>query len=395
MELTSVETMTFQALPNLLVVQVLVGDELGLGDSFFGATAAEAAAAEVGANLVGLPAEVALERLADLPARGTSAVQRAVSALEIAILDAMAKQRGLPLWQLLGGACSRSITSYNTCAGSGYLKSGPDVEPGNYGLATSGSQYDDLNAFLRDPVGLAGSLLDQGFSAMKIWPFDVYAEGSGGQWISSRELDQALRPFRLIRDAYGSRIGLMAELHGMWSLPAALTICHALSEVEPHWVEDPVKPDRVRDWRRLRESVGVPLAGGETLGALAASDFIHASAAQTAIVDVGWVGGLLAANRLAEAAQGKGLGFALHNCGGPASFAASVHLASTHEHVLVQERIRAFESSWWAELVTGWPALSNGETQASSSVGHGVLLRETFPASLGCNRRTIRVGERV
>ncbi len=41
---------------------------------------------------------------------------------------------------------------------------------------------------------LAESLLSEGITAMKIWPFDMAADASDGQYISNADLDKALEP---------------------------------------------------------------------------------------------------------------------------------------------------------------------------------------------------------
>src|ERR1035437_5334721 len=93
---------------------------------------------------------------------------------------------------------------------------------------------------MRDAGALAESLLSEGFSAMKIWPFDSYAEASGGQLITLPELKAGLEPFRKIRAAVGDRIEVMCELHSMWKSTSAIRICRALEEYGVFWAEDPI-----------------------------------------------------------------------------------------------------------------------------------------------------------
>ena len=51
--------------------------------------------------------------------------------------------------------------------------------------------YEDLDWFLnRRRRRSRESLLEQGITGMKIWPFDPYAEASGGQSISREDLDK-------------------------------------------------------------------------------------------------------------------------------------------------------------------------------------------------------------
>ena len=83
-----------------------------------------------------------------------------------------------------------------------------------------------------------------GIAAMKIWPFDFAAGAAEGLDISAADLDRALAPFEKVRAAQGERMRLKAELHGLWSLPAAKKIAAALEPLEMDWIEDPVWMDR-------------------------------------------------------------------------------------------------------------------------------------------------------
>ena len=80
---------------------------------------------------------------------------RAISALDIALWDILGQAAGQPIYNLLGGRVRDSIRTYNTCASYGDMR--------------------DYEAFHERPVELAESLLAEGITAMKIWPFDVFA----------------------------------------------------------------------------------------------------------------------------------------------------------------------------------------------------------------------------
>ena len=102
---------------------------------------------------------------------------------------------------------------------------------------------------MRDAGALAESLLAEGYTAMKIWPLDIYAAGLGGQMISLSELKAGLEPFRKIRAAVGDRIEVMGELHSLWGCHAAIRICRALEDLGIFWAEDPIgKMDDFRPW---------------------------------------------------------------------------------------------------------------------------------------------------
>ena len=114
-----------------------------------------------------------------------------------------------------------AIRIYNTCAGYRYIRNRPVQKVDNWGLPAAGANgpYEDLDAFMNRADELALSLLEQGITGMKIWPFDPAAEASGGLYISRPDLERALEPFAKIRRAVGDKMDIMLECHSLWNLP--------------------------------------------------------------------------------------------------------------------------------------------------------------------------------
>ena len=141
------------------------------------------------------------------------------------------------------------------------------------------------------PAEVAAELLDMGIRSMKIWPFD-FAEGAvDGVDISVADLKCGLKPFEEIRKAHGDEIRLKAELHGIWSLPAAKKICRALEPIGMDWIEDPIWMDRIQELQELANYTSAPLAGGETLGGLGQfRNLVDLGGISTPIIDVTWGG---------------------------------------------------------------------------------------------------------
>ena len=93
-----------------------------------------------------------------------------------------------------------------------------------------GTAYDDLNAFLHRADELAQSLLEEGITAMKIWPFDPRGrEDRRAIDHLAADLKAALEPFEKIRKAVGDRMDIMVEFHSMWQLLPAMQIAKALA----------------------------------------------------------------------------------------------------------------------------------------------------------------------
>ncbi len=383
MKIARLETIRTGERPSVIWVKVVTDDGLtGLGETWFGAAAVEADIHERIAPLI-LGREAA--DIAALTNRmkpyvgfcGTGTELRALSAIEVALWDLAGKASGRPLFQLLGGKQREGIALYNTCAGPGYVSQSSDVRPDNFGLPERDKRtaFEDLDAFLHRPEELAGELLESGISAMKIWPFDFSEGAKEGLQISDEDLTRALKPFEKIRAAHGEEMRLKAELHGLWSLPAAMKICRALEPLGVDWVEDPVWMDRFDDLGELARSTPLRLAGGETLGGLGQiNDVIARGGIGVPIVDITWGGGIGFAQAAAHLARDAGLSIAFHDCSGPVTLAVSTHLALATPNVEEQEFTRAFFYGWYGEVVTGLPTIEKGMISLSDAPGHGLSL---------------------
>src|SRR4029077_3522185 len=86
-----------------------------------------------------------------------------------------------------------------------------------------------------------------------------------GRSISASELYKALVPFRKIRDAVGSKMDIMAELHSLWTPPAAEVVLRASVAFERVWVGDPIKRINADRLASLRARTNVPICASETV----------------------------------------------------------------------------------------------------------------------------------
>lgn len=211
---------------------------------------------------------------------------------------------------------------------------------------------------------------------MKVWPFDRAAEATGGTDISPSELGRGLAVIEAIREEVGFDMKLMVELHGLWNRRGATAILQALTEYRPYWVEDPMRPDAVDALAALSADVDVPIATGETLvGRRGFLPLLERGAVDVVTVDVQWTGGLTEARKVAALADTYGVPVAPHDCTGPTTLAACVHLTQSVPNGLIQETVRAFLRTWYAELVEGLPPIVDGRIAATEAPGHGVRLR--------------------
>jgi galactonate dehydratase len=393
MRITAVETVRIAERPNLVWLLVETDEGLtGLGETFFGAGAVEAHVHEVIAPRVIGRDPLEIDRLAmDLAGyvgqRSAGAEMRGNSAIDIALWDVFGKATGQPVAQLLGGFTRRSIRTYNTCAGTDYIRAASGQETGNYGLGAS-ADYDDLDAFLNRADELAQSLLDEGITAMKIWPFDAAAERSGGLSIDLTDLKAALSPFEKIRRTVGDRMEVMVEFHSLWHLAPAIRIARALAPFETYWHEDPIRMESLGDLRRYADASAAPVCASEKLATRAAfRDLLDTGAAGIVMLDLSWCGGISEARKIAAMAEAWHLPVAPHDCTGPVVLCASTHLSLNAPNAVLQESVRAFYRTWYRDIVTALPEVRDGMITVPPGPGLGLDLNPELDRAFTVTRR--------
>lgn len=381
MKITQVETLRLGEFPNIIWTRLHTDEGLtGLGETFMGAAAVEAYVHEwVAPKLLGQNPLAIEARNKDLLGylgwRGSGAETRGNSAVDIALWDIFGKAANMPVHTALGGASRSSIRTYNTCAGYQYIRSAASQTSSNWGVGKGHGPYEDLQGFLYRADELAESLLSEGTTAMKIWPFDPAAEASDGQYISPGDLDKALEPFRKIRQAVGDRMDIMVEFHSLWRLPMAQKIARALKEFNTFWHEDAIRMDSLDILKAYAKDCDALICASETLSyKWGFKDYLQTGVAGVVMLDLSWCGGLTEARKIAGMADAWQLPVAPHDCTGPVVWAASTHLSLHAPNALIQECVRAFYTGWYTELVTELPQVNNGMISVNDKPGLGLEL---------------------
>lgn len=398
MHLAKLETIRIAEFPQLLWVHIHTDEGLfGLGETFFGASAVEAYLHDVVAPKIlgrdALAIDAIARDLADYLGFRSSGVEvRAASAVDLALWDIFGKVTCQPIVQLLGGKTRKRILTYNTCAGSQYMRKAKSQTAENWGLTDGATKeitgFDDLSNFLTRADDLAESLLSEGIRAMKIWPFDIAAEKSHGTYISPQDLKQALEPFEKIRQRVGDRLEVMVEFHSMWQLLPALQIAKALTPFQTFWHEDPIRMDSLGDLRRYAAGSPAPICASETLaGRYAFRDLMETGAAGVIMPDLSWCGGLTEAKKIATMAETWHLPVAPHDCTGPVVFTASTHLSLNAPNAIFQESVRAFYKGWYRDVITAVPPVSDGYVTVPSGPGLVCELKADIDERFAVTRR--------
>jgi L-alanine-DL-glutamate epimerase-like enolase superfamily enzyme len=400
MKISSLETIFLPEFPSFLFVGVHTDAGLsGYADTCYMPEAVAGYVHQFAAPmLVGhdpLAIELHWRRLYEVIAHsvGKGAELRGLSAIDVALWDILGQAAGMPVWQVLGGAARDRIRTYNTCGGPHY---GRAAKGGTgYGTETTTGEYEDLAAFMERPEELAEELLAEGLTGMKIWPFDYVAHSPGGwdNWRSFRgmfdpairslggqridvdDLKRGLEPFRRIRKAVGDRIEIMLEGHGLWSLPAALQIARAVQEYRPAWLEDLMRADDLDSLAELRHGTTAPILASEYLATrYEYRPLLEKQAADIVMIDPTWAGGITECKKVCALAEAYKRPVAMHDCTGPLTLFAGIHLAINATNAVYQESVRAYLRVNYPDLVTDLPVVENGHILAPTKPGLGTTL---------------------
>jgi galactonate dehydratase len=400
-KLTKIETIHVGDYPHILFLALYTDEGLiGWADTFYMTDAVRGYIHQFAAPMLlghdPRAIELHWRRLYEVIAHiaGKGAEIRGLSAIDVALWDILGQAAGMPIWQLLGGAARDRIKTYNTCGGPSYGR--PTRGGSGYGVdAVADGRYEDLIAFMTRADELALDLLEEGITGMKIWPFDYIAHrpgtydewrnfrGSfdpglvtyGGQRIDNADLDRGLEPFRKIRSAVGDKMEIMVEGHGFWSLPAAKKIAHALEEFRPFWLEDLMRADDVGALAELRQSTSIPLLVSEYLTTrYEYKPVLEQRAADIIMIDPTWSGGITESKKIATMAETWKRPVAMHDCTGPFTLLAGLHLAINATNAVYQETVRAYLKITYPNLATEGVTVQDGHILAPTTPGLGTAL---------------------
>lgn len=247
----------------------------------------------------------------------------AMSALDIALWDAVGRHAGKPLWQLWDG-CSDPRPVY----GSGCFRG-----LGHEGMIEKAKRY-----------------VDQGFGAIKMQVAHCFSH------------DQDVENVRAMRAALGDDIDIMVDVNQGWNAEEAISVGSRLDALNLAWLEEPVIADDFDGYHRIAGALQTPIVGGE-------NHFTHhdlkpffASAKIPILQPDIMRGGYTELRVIAEHAARAGLAFAPHMFP-----ELSVHLVASISNPSWLEYMGWYDHLWVD------PALpENGLMTPPSRPGHGM-----------------------
>ncbi len=280
-----------------------------------------------------------------------------LSALEMACWDIIGKAAGQPVYKLLGGRVHERLRTYT------YIYPRPG---------------DRTDVYLDPDLAAerAVEYVQQGFTALKFDPLGPYSAFDARQ-PSLEALDRVERFLRQLREAVGSRADLLLGTHGQLTAAGALRLARRIEPYDPLWFEEPVPPDVPGEMAKVARACRVPIAAGERLATkYEFARLLEEGAAAILQPNLGRVGGILEAKKIASLAEARHALIAPHLYCGPVVGAANIQVAASSPNFLILEGIERWQGIH-AELLRRPIRWEEGYVIPSSEPGLGVELEES------------------
>jgi mannonate dehydratase len=183
----------------------------------------------------------------------------AIAAVDTALWDLKAKAAGMPLYQLLGGACRSAVRVYGHA-------NGETVEE----TIAEAQRYVGLGyTAIRLQSGVPGLASTYGVSRDKM--FYEPADGAlpvENRWSTRKYLASTPELFEAARAALGWDIDLLHDTHHRLTPIEAAQLGKALEPYRLFWLEDTVAADNQASFRLIRQHTTTPLAVGEVFNSI-------------------------------------------------------------------------------------------------------------------------------
>ena len=220
---------------------------------------------------------------------------QALSGIDIALWDILAKKSNLPLYQLLGGKTNDKIPVYG------------------YGMMLQKKKVDELCELFKNE---ANQIKEKNFKAMKM------KIGMGPK--------EDLKLVSAVRDTIGSEFKLMVDANHAYNKNDALYVGKGLDEMNIYWFEEPVAPEDYDSYKELKQKLKTNIAGGEAeFTKYGWNQLIKNNCIDIAQPEVCGLGGITEYLKVSALAQSNFIPIVNHVWGSALSVAVNLHLLTT------------------------------------------------------------------
>ena len=240
---------------------------------------------------------------------GGRVLTAALSAIDIALHDLVARSLGVPVYQLLGGRQRDRVPCF----------------------ATTRRGFGD--AAVADVV----RLVDDGWPCVRL---PVPVDDKHGVFDPRVSIGAAADTLIAARQAIGRRAALGIDYHHRLSVAEAANFCQAMPPGTIDFLEEPIRDETPAAYQALQRMTHVPMAIGEEFASKwQFLPYLEAGIPAFARVDICNVGGFTEAMKVAGWCEAHYIDLMPHNPLGPVSTAANLHLAAASaQYAWLEER---------------------------------------------------------
>jgi L-alanine-DL-glutamate epimerase-like enolase superfamily enzyme len=264
----------------------------------------------------------------------------ALSAVDMALWDIAAKDRGEPLVKLLGQS--------------------HDVLPVCASLHVNQPTIDES-------VREIAAHIASGFRSTKL------GLGKKGRSKAGRDPAYDIALVKALRAAIGPDAGIMVDAGNgtVWDLATAIRTVDAMAEHGIAWIEEPFHPSRVADHVALRAAVGVPIAAGEReWQPIGYQRWLDTGAVEVLGIDPARVEGVTGFRLAAAAIEAAGRTVNAHAWSTAVLTGASLHLSLATRSAMLFE-LKPLPGPMQFDLIEEPIWHENGLIKAPDRAGHG------------------------
>ncbi len=264
----------------------------------------------------------------------------AMSGIDMALWDILGRSLNAPVWQLLGGKCRDRMRAY---ASGGWA-----------------------------PVETIGEQL---LSYVEAGGFDAVKMRIG---IADGRVEDSVARVYAAREALGSRVDIMTDAHGTFSVAGAKRFCREAADANIAWFEEPVVADDKAGCAEVRASTDIPIAAGESeFTRFDFRDLADQRAVDIFQPDLAICGGVTEAMRIAALGSAYQIPLAPHLWGGALMFSAGLQIAAAAPNVFILEYSLGANPMLHDLAHEEFP-VENGQIEIPDRPGLGVTVNEEF-----------------
>lgn len=284
---------------------------------------------------------------------GGKIVGGTLSAVDMALWDILGQALGVPVYQLLGGACRDKIRCFATPA----TLTGPAC------------------------VERAREFVAAGWHQLRFGPgmdTEGWTGGDRAIYEPAESIALAAHWIREVRQAVGPKIRLSIDFHHRLSVAEAALFCQQITDVNLEFLEEPIRAQSPEAYRQLRQMTPIPFAiGEEYTSKWEFLPFIEQGLTNFARIDVSNIGGLSEAKKVAGWAEAHYIDVMPHNSLGPVCTAASVHFCAATNNFASLEYSHRNAAAYPRDLFPTFPEITEGDAfPLPTAPGLGVTFNE-------------------